>query len=129
MSADQQEEKERRKKEESILEFASMVKELGNQIKELTEKQKVLKEEIRGLSKELDIRHLRNEYVEIKITYPKSFDAGLLGAEYPALYEKYTSVERVIKEKVVVNKKDLKRSFPDVYNKCEIELTPRLTIQ
>jgi len=30
MSAEQQEEKERREKQESILEFASMVKELGN---------------------------------------------------------------------------------------------------
>ena len=57
MSVEQQDEKGRRKKEESIFEFASMVKELDSQIKELTEKKKVLKEEIRGLLKELEVRH------------------------------------------------------------------------
>jgi len=62
------------------------------------------------------------------ISYPKSFDAGLLGVEYLELYEKYTSIERVIKENIVVNKKDLKRFYPDAYEKCEVELTPRLTI-
>ncbi|MFX1287779.1 MAG: hypothetical protein ACFFFY_04360 [Promethearchaeota archaeon] len=67
--------------------------------------------------------------MEINITYPKSFDTGLLGVEYPELYEKYTSVERVIKENIVVNKKYLKCFYPKAYEKCEIELTPRLTIQ
>lgn len=77
MSVEQQDEKGRRKKEESIFEFASMVKELDSQIKELTEKKKVLKEEIRGLLKELEVRHLKNDYMEIKINTPKSFDAKL----------------------------------------------------
>ena len=79
--------------------------------------------------KQLEIKYLKNQYTEIKINYPKSFDVGLLGEEFPELYKKYTSVERVITENVVVNKKDLKRFFPDEYSKCEIELTPRLTIQ
>ena len=42
---------------------------------------------------------------------------------------KYTSIEQVVKETVVVNKKDLKRFSPEEYSKCEIELTPKLTIQ
>ena len=129
MSANYQDEKEQRAKEESILEFASKVKELGVEIQELTEKQNVLKEEIRGLFKEIEVRELKNKYVDVKIVYPKTFDSGLLGVEYPELYERYTSIERVINEKVVVNKKDLKRFYPEAYEKCEIELTPRLTIQ
>lgn len=84
---------------------------------------------IRGLLKELEKTTLKNQYVEININYPKGFDNGLFMAERPDLYDKYTSVEKSIKEKVVVNKKDLKRFHPEVFSKCEIELTPKLTIQ
>lgn len=63
MSAEQQEEKERRQKEESIFEFEGIVKELGGQIKEITEEQNILKGKILGLLKELGVKHLKNSLI------------------------------------------------------------------
>ena len=129
MNDNQQDDKDQKLNEESVYELASMVKELEAEIEQLKEKQEEIKEEIRGLLKELGTNRLRNEQIEIKISYPKSFDTGLFGMEYPELYAKYTSIERTTKEKVVVNEKDLKRFYPDEYEKCAVDLTPRLTIQ
>ncbi len=42
------------------------------------------------LLKELGTNRLKNENIEIKISYPKTFDTGLFGVEYPELYAKYT---------------------------------------
>lgn len=78
--------------------------------------------------KDLDVKYLKNESMEISIS-PKSFDSANLDVEYPELYKKYTTIEIITTEKVVVNKKDLERFYPEEYEDCLIELTPRLSIK
>lgn len=120
---------EREAKIDSVFYFAGRVKKLKEELSDLTKTLNNHKEELRGIMIELDEKELKNEEHEIKLARPYSFDVGQLGVDYPELYKKYTSIEKVISEKVVCNKKDLKKFYPQEYHKCEVELTPRLTIK
>jgi len=52
-----------------------------------------------------------------------------MDVHYPNEIREFTSKEKVIKEKIVVNKKDLKRFYPVIYEKYLVKLTPRLIIR
>lgn len=119
--------------EQDIIQMAMLIKEKERYQEDIAEQINNLKEEIRGLMKEFGITQIANidtdKVREIKINYPKSFDVGLLGKDYPELYTKYVSKETRIVEDLKINKKDLQRLYPKEYAACEVELTPRLTIK
>ena len=90
---------------------------------------KTIKEVIIGLLEELKTTKIRSETLTIEVQFPTSFDSGQLGVYHKELYDQFTTKEQVIKEKVVVNTKDLKRFYPDIYEKYVVKLTPRLIIR
>ncbi|MFX0104349.1 MAG: hypothetical protein ACFE75_02520 [Candidatus Hodarchaeota archaeon] len=67
--------------------------------------------------------------MDVEVQFPVSFDHAQLGVSHKDLYDQFTSIETITKEKVVVNKKDLKRFYPNIYEKYLIKLTPRLIIK
>jgi len=117
------------KNKEVFENLATIYLEKKQQIEEIKKEMNILKEEILGLFDEQGIKSVNTEKGRISVQYPKSFDTGLFGVEFPDLYKKYTTIEKVITEKVVVNKEDLQRFYPEEYKKCTVELTPRLIIQ
>ena len=123
--------KTKKEQEESVIYFALKCRELRGKIKELQDTENRFKEELRGLMNEYEIKHLKNEVVDVEIRYPKSFDPGQLGVDYPELYQKYVKIEKVIveSEKMTINEKDLKRFHPKEYEHCIAEGTPRLYIK
>lgn len=119
-----------------ILNMAKLCKDYITRKKEFTEKEKEAKTALRNMFLELP-ENLRKDKLkddsieEVSIQFPKSFDMGLLGINYPELYKKYVKTEMVIvkSEKVNFNKKDLQRFHPEEYNKCMAEGTPRIRIK
>ena len=112
-----------------VLNLALLIEEKKDLVKEQTEQLNKLKEEVRGVMKELGEKKLEDELVEVEMRISNSFDIGQLGVSYPELYKQYTSIETVTTEKVILNKKDLKKFYPDEYHNCEVENTPRLYIK
>lgn len=122
---------EKTKNEKSIIYFAKICLDLKEKIKTLQTDEKRYKRELRILMKEKRVKQLKENDISVEIRYPKSFDVGQLGVDYPELYEKYVSFEEVIikSEKMTINEKDLKRFHPKEYNNCFAEGTPRLYLK
>lgn len=122
--------KTKKEQEESVIYFALKCRELKSKIKELQDTEGRFKEELRGLMKEYEIKHLKNEVVDVEIRYPTpEVNPGLLRINFSEIAKEF------VEEKVTVfisaeNRKKLKEQFPDAYNECVCEQsTPRLYIK
>lgn len=122
--------KTKKEQEESVIYFAKKCRELKVKIKELQDTEGRFKEELRGIMKEYEIKHLKNEVVEVEIRYPTpEVNPGLLRINFPKIAKAF------VEEKITVfisakNRKELKEQFPDAYNECVCEApTPRLYIK
>ena len=115
--------------EQEVLELAEEIKTLQAEISLKTGIVKDKKDILRKIMKGADIADALNDKVSVAITYPKSFDVGILGYEYPDLYKEFTTIKTIITEKVEVNKKTLKKYHPEAYNECLVDLTARLSIK
>lgn len=130
------EEKEIEKIQHDILNMAKLCKDTIVIKKDCTEKEKNIKIELRILFLDLpeDIRKekLSDDLVEeVSIRFPKSFKLALLKEDYPELYKKYVTIEKVIieSEQLNFNEKDLKKFHPDEYEKCFVKGTPQIRIK
>lgn len=119
-----------------ILNMAKLCKDCIKKKKDCTEKEKNIKIELRVLFLELpeDIRKekLADDLVkEVSIRFPKSFKLALLKEDYPELYKKYVTIEKVVieSEQLNFNEKDLKKLHPEEYEKCFLEGTPQIRIK
>lgn len=120
-----------KKEEKSIIYFAKKCLEFKEKIKDLQEDEKRYKSELRILMKEKGVKALKEDDVSVEIRYPKSFDVGQLGIDYPELYKKYVSFEEIItkSQKMSINEKALKQFNPKEYDECFAEGTPRLILK
>lgn len=119
-----------------ILNMAKLCKDVITTKKDCTEKEKNIKKELRFLFLELP-EQIRKEKLtdalveEVSIRFPKSFKLALLKEDYPELYKKYVTIEKVIieSEQLNFNEKDLKNLHPDEYEKCFVKGTPQIRIR
>ena len=117
------------KKARSVLHLAMVCKELKEQIQELQKEEKRFKRELRMFMKNHDINNAKNEFVEVKINYPKSFDLGLCRMENPELIKYFVKEEKVISINEIFDKKRFKHLHPELFEKYNIPLTARLSIK
>ena len=113
----------------SVLYFALKCKKLKEKIKVLQEDEKRYKNELRILMKKRNLTHAQNDFVEVKINYPKSFDFALCRMENLELIKIFVKEEKVISINEIFDKKGFKHLHPEVFDKYNIELTPRLSIK
>ena len=112
-----------------ILIFGRRIRQLKEEINTLSTDMNLEKEKLRQAMIQNDLKVVEGDDITVKCTRSYSFDVGQLNFIAPALYKKYTTVETITKSKVIINKKDLKKYEPVVFEKCNIENTARLTIK
>ncbi len=117
------------KKEKSILHFALICKELKAQIKALQKDEKHYKDELKHLMKDYDVKYAKNESVEVKVNYPKSFDVGTCRMYNPDKVKKFTREETVTSINEIFDKKGFQKFYPELFEEYNIDLTPRLTVK
>lgn len=117
------------KKEKSVLFMANTCLRLKLEIKELQKDEKRYKGELRGMMKDYNLDYAKDDNVEVKITYPKSFDLGLCRMENPELIKIFVKEEKVITINEIFDKKTFKHLHPEVFEKYNIDLTARLSIK
>lgn len=116
---------------ENILNLAMLIDDKKILIKHQTNQLNIIKEEVRELMKDLGEKYLENEMIDVEMRISNSFDAGILGLEYPKFYRQYVTTKKVIieTEEMIIDKKGLEKDHPEAYKACLVELTPRLYIK
>jgi len=115
--------------EESILFFAKRVLETRLEIKELQKDEKRYKSELVTIMKENNTKWAKDDSVEVKVNYPKSFDVGTCRMYNPSEVKKFTKEETVTSINEIFDKKGFKKSYPALFEEYNIALTPRLTVK
>jgi len=125
-------EKELKMKTKAVYDLSNMINTKRLMIDRLDEEMGILKEEVRGLLKELNVKYMKNEIYEIKISYPEPVDKLLLIADYPDIAKRVIETSTETKEVNKLSKKNkelLKTEYPDVFQNVVGIATPRLTIK
>lgn len=117
------------KKEKSVLSLALVCLELKKQIRKLQKHEKKYKDELKHLMKDYDVKYAKNEMVEVKVNYPKSFDVGTCRMYNPSEVKKFTKEETVTSINEIFDKKGFKKFYPELFEEYNISLTPRLTVK
>ena len=117
------------KKEENILHFALIYKELKKEIKVLLKDEKNYKSELRHLMRKYDVKYAKNDFVEVKVNYPKSFDVGGCRMDHSKEIDKFTTEETVTSINYIFDKKEFKKHYPELFEEFNIDLTPRLSVK
>ena len=115
----------------SLINLGQLLKDKVKLSAQLNEQIGDIKDAIREILQENDIKHFedKNADIDIKITYPMSFDFGLFKMDYPELTKRYFTTETITTIRDVYDKKQIKKDCPEEYSLCEVELTPRLTVK
>ena len=115
----------------SLVNLGQLFKDKVKLTAELNEQISDIKDAIREILQENDIKHFEDKEadIDIKVTYPMSFDFGLFKMDYPILTKRYFTTETITTVRDVYDKKQIKKECPEEYGKCEVELTPRLTVK
>ena len=97
-------------------------------IKDLESERKQYRQDILDTMTEMDQKIFECSSGLIKITYPKTFDQPMM------LYETPKEVTARFWESVttttdVFNKKEFKKTHPEIWDKYQIDLTPRVSIK
>ena len=80
------------------------------------------------IMKETEQKSFECEFGTTKVTYPKTFDQPMMLFEEPKevtnrFWESVTTTTDIF------NKKEFKKTHPELWDKYQIDLTPRLTIK
>ena len=119
--------------EEQVLEMGDTVDKLKHQKKGLTKQENSLKERIRKIMlKDLKIKEIRGEKVEIKIREKNSFKLNIFEEKYPELYKKYTRIESrivtITEEEFIFDKEKFMKLNKEAYEDCFKKGTPGVYI-
>ena len=119
--------------EEQVLEMGDTVDKLKHQKKGLTKHENSLKERIRKIMlKDLKIKEIRGEKVEIKIREKNSFKLNIFEEKYPELYKKYTRIESrivtITEEEFIFDKEKFMKLNKEAYENCFKKGTPGVYI-
>ena len=115
----------------SLINLGQLLKDKVKLTAELNEQISDIKDAIREILQENDIKHFEDKEadIDIKITYPTSFDIGFFKMDQPGFSASFITTESITTIKDILDKKRLSTRYPDEYKKYLIPLTPRLTVK
>ena len=125
---------ERDLKVAQVLDLAYFIDNDTKEVKKLNRNLKDYKEAIRDLMlKELEMKKLIQDDIEIEIRPNSSFIMDMLEDKYPELYIKYVKKEKRIvtytEEEVIFDKNQFKKDYKEEYTNCLKHGTPGVYIK
>jgi len=111
--------------EEAILEYKEIRTEIERKKKILSDLRQVIINEMI----DTDTKTLYTASGSASLSHPKSLDQGSLRTENKKEYFEFTTTRIVTEHIEDFDKKKFKKKYPQIYEKYEIELTPRLTVK
>ena len=125
---------ERDLKVAQVLDLAYFIDKDAKEVKKLNRELKDYKEAIRDLMlKELEMKKLIQDDIEIEIRPNSSFIMDMLEDKYPELYIKYVKKEKRIvtytEEEVIFDKNQFKKDYKEEYANCLKHGTPGVYIK
>ena len=115
--------------QQQILATCKIIQDYKHKIGNLTEEMNRLKQEVREGMVSMEWKSIRDPDIEVKCTQPFSFDLGLCKLEEFDTVNPFITEEQVISIKEIFDKKLFKKKYPELFDKYNTPLTPRLTIK
>ena len=97
-------------------------------IKDLDSDRKEYRKAILDIMSEMDQKSFECSSGQIKVTYPKTFDQPMMLDETPKdVTERFWETIHTTTD--VFNKKEFKKNYPVLWEKYQIDMTPRVSIK